>query len=304
MKGYFVLQYRMINRKLTDFGIKPFFSYPLFLTGFVALSILLFKKTEFAGYIYILIALSFIIKLSNTKRNDFLKICFSKKYIKIRVIENLIIALPFIFFLIYTSMFPLIIVLILLSALLALADFKISYTVTIPTPFYKKPFEFIVGFRNTFYLLAMSYALTFVAIRVNNFNLGAFAVLLILLIVSSYYAKPEDEFYVWSYNFNAIDFLKEKIKTALLFSSSLVLPVITFLAIFFFGHIQFLLLLLLLYYLYLITFILAKYSAYPKEINLPQFILIITTFLFPPALFAVIPYFFTQSLNRLKYILE
>lgn len=293
----------MTNRKLTAFGIKPFISYPLFLTGFTALSIYLFKKTEFAGYIYILLALSFIIKLSETKRNDFLKICFAENYLRIRIIENLVVSLPFIFFLIYTLMFILVIILILFSGLFALVNFEINYNVTIPTPFYKKPFEFIVGFRNTFYLLVVAYALTFIAISVNNFNLGAFAFLLVLLIVSGYYTKPENEFFVWSYNLTAINFLKEKIKTALLFSSFIALPVIILLAIFFFIHIQFLLLLVLLYYVYLVTIIAAKYSAYPQEMNLPRLILLSSGFLFPPLLFIITPYFLIQSFNRLKYVL-
>ena len=303
MKEYFVLQYRITNRKLTDFGIKPFISYPLFLTGFTALSIYLFKKTEFAGYIYILIALSFIIKLSETKRNDFFKICFAENYIRIRIIENIIVSLPFIFFLIYASTFALIIILILLSGLLALVNFEISYNLTIPTPFYKKPFEFTVGFRNTFYLLFISYGLTFVAVSINNFNLGLFALLFMLLIILSYYTKPENEFFVWSYSLTAINFLKEKMKTAFVFSTFLALPIIISLSVSFFNHIQILLLFTLFYYLSLFTVIAAKYSAYPQEMNLPRLILLISGFLFPPLFFIITPYFFIQSVNRLKYIL-
>lgn len=304
MKAYFILQYKMTGRRLLDFGLKPLIGYTLLLAGFIALSIYLFQKTGFAEYFYLLISLSFVMQLSETKRNDFLKMCFSKKeYIKTRAIENMIVILPFIVFLIAKSLFFPAIILILIAGLLALLNFKTTYSLPVPTPFHKRPFEFTVGFRNTFYLFAFSYCLTVIAIAVHNFNLGIFSLLLVLLIISGYYTKPENEYFVWSYSLTPLRFLEEKIKTAILFSSLLGLPIIVALCIFFFDNILTLLLSMLFYYLYLITIILAKYSNYPEEMNLVQFFLIAVSLLFPPALIIIIPYFFNQSVNRLKSIL-
>ena len=57
-------------------------------------------------------------------------------------------------------------------------------------------------------------------------------------------------------------------------------------------------------YCYLLTVILAKYSAYPKKINLPQGILLALSLAMPPLLLVLVPFFYIQSKNRLKEILE
>jgi len=57
-------------------------------------------------------------------------------------------------------------------------------------------------------------------------------------------------------------------------------------------------------YCYLLTFILAKYSAYPKKVNLPQGILLALSLAMPQLLLALVPFFYIQSKNRLKEILE
>ena len=62
--------------------------------------------------------------------------------------------------------------------------------------------------------------------------------------------------------------------------------------------------LILLSYIYIITIILAKYSVYPNEINLPEIILIGTSIVFPPLLLGIIPFFYTKSIKQLKLILN
>ena len=99
MKAYFELQYKMTNRRFKDTGFAPWLAYIILTLGFVALSIYLFAKTEFAQYAYMLAALTLIGKLSETQRTEFLKICFGDtKLKKIRVAENFICALPFLIF--------------------------------------------------------------------------------------------------------------------------------------------------------------------------------------------------------------
>jgi hypothetical protein len=48
--------------------------------------------------------------------------------------------------------------------------------------------------------------------------------------------------------------------------------------------------------------VLAKYSAYPDEIHLTIGVIIAFTILFPPLILVVIPYFYTKSINNLKFI--
>ncbi len=115
--------------------------------------------------------------------------------------------------------------------------------------------------------------------------------------------KPENEYFIWIYNCKPVKFLLGKIKTALLFSFCLNLPVLILLGSFYFEYIDILLIFTFLGFLYLATWILAKYSAYPEEIGIIQGILFAFGF-FPPMLIILIPIFANQSINKLKEILK
>jgi hypothetical protein len=68
MKVYFLLRFKMLNRKMIDFGLPLLIGYTLLPFVFVLLSNYLFEKTEFANYIYGLLAVSFVLKLSEPKK--------------------------------------------------------------------------------------------------------------------------------------------------------------------------------------------------------------------------------------------
>lgn len=305
MKDYFQLQYKMLNRKMIDFGLPLLIGYPLLLFLFILLSNYLFGNTEFANYVYGLIALSFVSRLSDPKRNDFLKSIFNKdKYKKLRVIENLIYCLPFTLFLIYKEQFVFSILLNLLVIITMLFNFSTNVNVTIPTPFSKKPFEFTVGFRKTFYVFPIAYVLTYISVSVGNFNLGVFSVLLIGITCFSYYSKIENDYFVWNYNLSPKEFLVEKTKTCLINFLLLSLPIIITLSFSFFNQIDILIVFILLCFAYLTTIIYAKYSSFPNEMNVSQLILIATSLIFPPILLIFIPLFYYQSIKKLKDILN
>jgi hypothetical protein len=305
MKEYFKLQFRLLNRKMIDFGLPLLIGYTLIPFIFILISNYLFTKTEFASYLYGFIALGFVSRLSEPKRNDFLKSIFNKrKYQKLRAIENLIISLPFLIFLVYKGMFLVAIALILLAFSITLLNFNTSLNFTIPTPFGKKPFEFTVGFRKTFFVFPIAYFLAYISIEVGNFNLGVFSMILIGIICFSYYSKLENEYFVWNFNLSSKEFLLEKIKICLVNFTLLTLPIFIALSIFFFNEVDILLLFFLLCYLYLVTIIVAKYSSFPNEMNITQGILIAVSFMFPPLLLLVIPHFYSRSIKRLNTILE
>lgn len=295
----------MLNRKMDEIGFPPILGYILAIIGFFGISTYLFSKTEFAEYFYGLIYVSFISKLSEKRRNDFLKIIFSiYNYRKLRIIENVILAFPFLTFLIYKQAFLTAVILFSISILMSILNFNNSFNFTIPTPFSKKPFEFPVGFRKTFYIFPFAYFLTYQSILVENFNLGVASMLLIAVVILSYYSKPENEFYVWTFNLSARDFLINKIKTGLIYFTLLSLPIILSLIGFFPNETTTLIVFLLLGYVYIITIILAKYSAYPNEMNLPEGMLIGISLMFPPILIGIIPLFYSKSIKQLKPILE
>jgi len=305
MKYYFSLQLRMLNRQLTDFGLHPVAGYFLLVLIYAGLSVYLFSKTEFAAYIYLVIAISFMMKLSETGRNGFMKTCFNAyDYYKIRMIENLLMALPFTFFLLFNLAFLTAASLMIISGILVIFNSKSALNFAIPTPFLKRPFEFNIGFRNTFYVIFFAYFITVMAVIAGNFNLGIFTLILILFVCMTYYAEMENEFYVWIFSLSPNRFLIHKIQTAILFSTLLCLPVFTGLSVFFPGNIGVLAGFQCLGYLYLITVVLAKYADFPNKINLPQVLVIAFSISFPPLLIGVIPFFYLKSVQKLNEILR
>jgi len=297
----------MTKRRLSD-GYHPIVGFLLasfLLLVFVGFSMLLFDKTTFATYAYIIMSLYFTSKLSEIRRNDFLKHCFgNQRYRKLRILENLIVALPFVIFLIYKQQFYPIFFLVAMTVLMAFLNFKTTYHIVIPTPFYKKPFEFTVGFRNTFFMYIVAYGFAIIAVIVDNFNLGIFSLLMIFLTIFTYYFKSENEYFVWSYSLTPTKFLFEKIRIAVVFSFYLCSPLLILFSIFYFDNLVFILILTFVGYLYLTMIILAKYSAYPNEIDMAQAIVMSTTLVFPPMLIAVIPFFVNQSIHKLKVFLR
>ncbi len=271
MKDYFDLQLVMTNRKIKETGINPVLGYLLGLIAFVLLSEYIFHKTEFAKYLVFLACLSFQFKLSEKGRTDFLLSTFGdKSKNKIRVLENLIICIPFISILAYKNLFFEACILFLCSIILALFSFQSNLKFTIPTPFSKRPFEFSTGFRKTFFVFPIAYALTIIAVNVGNLNLGIFSMLLIFLTTLSYYSKPEGEYYVWVHADTPKSFLKKKIILATKNSVLLTIPILVGLLIFYLIEFELILLFLLIGTLFLWTMILAKYSAFPEGINLPE----------------------------------
>ena len=79
MEYYFKLQFRMLNRQMTDFGIHPIVGYLLSIAGFTGGSMILFSKTVYGVYILLILAIAGMIKLSESNRNSFLNYCFAKK---------------------------------------------------------------------------------------------------------------------------------------------------------------------------------------------------------------------------------
>lgn len=295
----------MTNRKFKDAGFTPLLAYILLTALFIGLSIYFFHQTEFAKYFYLLLALTLIGKLSETRRTEFLKICFGDIQLKkIRITENLIYSIPFFAFLLYKQLFGYAGLLWILTTILALVNFRTTFNFTIWTPFSKKPFEFTTGFRNTFYIFIAAYTLTIIAVLVNNFNLGVFSMLFVFVTIFSYYSKPENEYFVWAHNQKPKVFLLSKIKTALLFSSSIALPIVLILAIFIPQNIGIILFFLVVCLAFLISVIVCKYAAYPDEISITQGIFLALCIWFPPVLIILIPYFFKKSENSLSRLLK
>ena len=309
MAYYFKLQYTMLRRKLSvmnnyadpwvDYSLALFFAFV-----FIGLSLFLLSSGDYAGYIYALISLATTTMLSDARRNDFLKICFGKdEYIRLRIVENLILVSPFVLFLIIKLQFVPMIILLVLSVCIVWVDVKKSYSFVIPTPFYKRPFEFTVGFRVTFLFIVFAYFLTVMAVRVDNFNLGAFSMIAILLLVSCYHVYPEKEYFVWIYGFTPLEFIMEKLKTAYIYTFLLCLPIVLLLTVCYITQVGVLLLFLLLGYLYLTAVILVKYSAYPNDMDLKDGAILFLCLFVQPFLLVVIPVYAKRAMKQMRGLL-
>lgn len=305
MKDYFYLQFAMTNRKIKEAGVNPLLGYLLGIAAFVLLSEYILHTTEFAKYIVILTCLSLQLKLSGKNRTDFLLSTFGDKTKKqIRIFENMFVSVPFVSMLIYKNSLPEAGILFGCSLILATFSFHSHFNFTIPTPFSKRPFEFSVGFRNTFFIFPIAYALTIVAINFNNLNLGLFSMLLILITSLSYYTKPEHEYYVWIHAETPGTFLKNKILNASKNAALLVAPIPISLLLFYSAEFKLILLFFFVGLLFLWTIILSKYSVYPGEMNLPEGIFVAFSLYFPPLLLAIVPFLYFKSINKLKSILN
>jgi hypothetical protein len=305
MKHYFRLQLTMLNRQFTEMRINPIVGYLFSIFAFIGISLVLFSKTEYANYIYLAISLILTQRLSEVNRTTFLKICFIKKdYIKLRLIENLLSSIPFFIFLIFKSNYISALFLMTLSCLLSFISLENKSNFTLPTPFKRTPFEFIIGFRKSILLFVFCFVLGIISIRVNNFNLGAFSVALTLISCITFYFLTENEFYVWVYSLKSKAFIFHKIKILFFSTLLLTLPLIILLIIFFPSKVLALSVILALGILLNILFVLMKYSIYPLQVNIKMGILMFISFNFFPSLLITIPYLYKKTINNLKTILE
>jgi len=294
----------MTNRKLREAGIYPLPAYVLILVVFLLISEYLFSKTTYANYLLMLVCLSFQFKLTEKNRTDFLRIVFGDKVKnQIRILENCLISIPFVAFLLFKLCFTEAGILLVFSILIALINTQANFNYTIPTPYSKRPFEFTVGFRNSFLIFPMAYTLTIIAISVNNFNLGMFSMMLNFLIFLSFYTIPEQQFYVWIHAARPKIFLLNKILNATQNALIPVFPIALSLIIFFPAEFKIVLIFILIGLLFLWSIILLKYSNYPHDTNLADGIIFTFCFLFPPLLLALIPFYYNKSVKRLQSIL-
>jgi len=305
MKYYFKLQYNRLERWLREMGINPTIGLLLGVVFFILSSKYLFYKTEYASWIYLIVTTTLIFRLSDRKRNDNLDSIFpSQDYFVLRLIENGLYALPFISFLLFEKDFLTVLILIPIVGLIVFLKTNQYLNKTLPTPFKKFPYEFIVGFRKTFWLVIISYFLIIKSIQVENYNLGLFGLVLIFAVSMFYYQKPEPEFFVWIHSCRASEFLKAKVLNSIICISILSFLGLVGMIMGFSSNWLTTIFVYLAGYIVLGSIIVAKYSAYPHEMNIAQGVLYALSLMFPPMLLITIWLFYTQSIKRLQPILE
>ncbi|WP_420572482.1 ABC transporter permease [Kordia sp.] len=305
MKFYFSLQCKRIYRHIDEFGIIPILGFAGIGLLFVWLSEAVFKSIPQASFFYIGISLLLNLKLGSRKRTTFLKKCFPPNtFWKVRMIENTLFILPFSLFLCYKYAFLEVLLIHSGAIILSFINNIGIRSISIPTPFGKKPFEFIIGFRNTFWLFPLLYLLTYIGISVDNYNLGVFSLIIVFVCCLSFYSKPEPLYCVWIHSMTPKEFIFDKVKTALMYSSCLVLPIAIILSIFFsVEFIQITIAFVLLGYSFIILTILGKYGNYPSQIPILQMFALLISFMFPPIVLLFIPLFYRRAIKNLNSFL-
>lgn len=305
MKFYFTLQFNRLCRWFEEIGINAWLGIVFSIFLFVLSSAYLFIKTNYAPWIYCILASYILIYLSNKNRNDQLRIIYNKKpYRKLRLIENGLIVTPFILFVIFKHAFLFIIPLFTIAIALVFFNSNLNWNKVLPTPFKKFPFEFIVGFRKTFLFFLFSFFLIYKAIQVDNYELGLSALGASFFTIMSFYTNPEKKYFVWIFSKNPSGFIKRKMIDASLCTFILTTPALIILLTCFQENILITIALNLIGYIFVYSIIVAKYSAFPKQMNIPQALLYVLAIGFAPLMLVIIPIFYIKSKGKLTPILE
>jgi len=297
---YFKLQFKRINRHIVDLGFNIVLGYALVGFIFIITSFMIFEKLQFAKYLYAAIAILPAYTIGDVKRCEYLKMLFSKNtYRKVRLLENFIVCLPFITFLLYKQAYLIAVIVLILSLTLSFFNQSGISAFVLPTPFYKKPFEFVTGFRKSWFVFLGCFVLTVIGISVENFNLGVFALLVTQLLCLNFYIKPEPEFYVWIHAFTPVEFLWHKMLIAFFHNLIISLPISVLLLFFYPNYWYVIAVVLLLATLYLWLSILGKYAYYPMQVNLFQLFAVTFSIVIPPFLLISLPYLYMKAKQNL-----
>jgi hypothetical protein len=301
---YAKLQFRIINRAIDAFGLPPSWGYVLGLALFVAFSGGLFARVAYAEYVYVAVAFSWIARLSETKRNDFLQTCFvGKAYRRVRLFENAIAILPFALFLLIKGAWIGFVLVWVACVAGTFYRVRVGKQAVIPTPFGRVPFEFVIGFRATFLFLFLLYGVSWTAMAVGNGELAVLMILLVFYVCLNYYNTVEADYWVWSHSLTPRQFLHQKIRTAFIQSTWLVLPVCLPMLVVFFNHASVIALFMLLGYAFLAFAIIQKYTVFPEMVNVGHALLMVICLMFFPILVIVLPMLYARALKNLAHIL-
>lgn len=297
----YTILYKRFCRISSDKGLNPIVTLLLYsLLFFVGIKII-YTYIMFPDYVISLCGVSIVFYFSTAKRNDFLRQFFSDGKLKqFRLLENLLIILPFLIVLAISRSFILLCLCFMSSVFISSLKTTISNTISLPTPFYKFPFEFARGIRRFGFFILLLYFLNYFAIEVGNINLSVFFMLACYLAVGLIYTVIEPIYYVWIYNYTAKEFLIYKSKIIFRYSAILGIPFIVVSFIWFPEKPLLYVWILILGFLYIIGFMLAKYSSYPFELSVNSSIILAVSILFPPLLIITLPVFYLKAVKNLS----
>lgn len=301
MNFYFHLRFNIAKRSIQEFGVPIWIFFILLVSSIYAIYILTIKYPLYSPYGIIYLGWVTIFSNSGVNQVQFLKTIFPyRKYIRIRLIEHSFLLSPLFIISLLNGFWGALITLILIIT--ASVFFKGTKLLSRPifTPFSKKPFEFIIMFRKTLFLLIILYLITGISIYVSNPNLSVFVLVFSCLISLQGYSEIENEYILWNYNIGAKNFLSHKIKRGIFQLSQLTFPIIIPVSLCFPEKSLLLFIIWLISCLLIVLIVLLKYSVYPRSMNfIDSFI--ITLFSIIPLFILILYYFYyKKAINNLK----
>ncbi|MCB0761762.1 MAG: hypothetical protein KDC12_09595 [Flavobacteriales bacterium] len=304
VREFFLLQRNMATRRMNSWGLPGAWGWLALPVLFIVLSTWLYVRTSFAPWIMVAFCAWPLSILNHPARVQFLSQAFAKwTFIRIRLLENVGAALPFVVVLTVHSNWVSSAIAALLVPLFIWTPLR-KPTWVIPSPFSRFPWEFSSGYRRSWPLIVMFYLIIITGIQSGNFNWSAFGLVLLLLLPLRYYNEPEPLEYLMIYTCTPVQFLRKKIGVGAMYTLLLVAPACIMLALAFPEFILVQLAFLTVGLMYLATWISAKYSDYPYKLGVKSGMLIAYSFVFPPFLLGIIPFFFLKSVQKLKTYLS
>lgn len=300
MDYHFELLLTRLKRWFDYIGIHPIVGAVIVSLLFIVGAQLLFYRTSYAPYLLVALGMSIILKLSDTRRNEMMHLLYGKaKSSQIRAYENLIVASPFVLYLLYEAQWSMALVMLVFSVVSALIRFKQGISWAIPTPYRRLVYEYTIGFRKNLWLIILFYFVFGQSIAVQNFNLSMVCLIALSLLGMSFLMKVEPHYYIWIYTKSVRSFLLHKLRISLIAVSILILPV---LAIMLYTYTDQWLLILIAYLVglgYQVFGILTKYSSYPQELSLLKAIVFVISLLCPPLMAILSIIYYRQAQHKL-----
>jgi hypothetical protein len=298
---YLKLQYQLFRRRLLAQAISPRLVLIISLPLFIYLANRIVQYVIYGEHIFFALAIVAILALSSKNRISFLKQTLPKEFVgRIRLVENGLTALPFALFLLYNQFYLLSLFLVIIAIALSKLTFQGIMTCVMPTPFSHHPFEFLIGFRKTFLVFAFAYFLAVMAVISGNVNLGLGALALCYLTCMYFFNKPEPAFYKSLYIHSTVEFIKYKIRVAIIYSALLGAPIFILLGIAFIEDIDLIGLISLLSIGFLVNMVFLKYASFPKDISIANSVLLAVCIPMPPLLLLVTPFLYKKALTNLN----
>lgn len=286
-------------------GVPPWLGILVALVSFVGLSWFVFYKLEIANYVYPVLAIYIVSRLSGKNRNiEMKRMSREGEYRKWRLIENVIAMSPFVLYLLYERAWWEGLACAIGGVLLSFFVIRQLVVRTIPSPFKRLPFEGIVGFRKTFFVFIIFYLILIPAIRVGNFNLALVLLAANYLLQLAYYLSPEKEYFVWIFSLTRKQFLWLKWRNAMFVALALSLPFAIILLGFYPEKWMLILGAIVLAHMWISAAVFVKYGVYPKEMNVAHGLLFAVAIIVFPLLFLFIPLYYKQANAKLQLYLR